>query len=151
MDAINIRGLVKQHKHFVQRLTRALDLSLERSTELAEQHVRRYSKFKQRSVRSLKNTTETRVVRTARGRVVSIKSPKRYASFVEFGTRPHIIRARKSKFLVFRGRSGALVFRRSVKHPGTKPTHFLWNATNAAYRFSIQDMTERAGRLAKEF
>ncbi len=151
MDAINIRSLVKQHKHFVQRLDSALSLSLERSTELAERHVQQFSKFKKRSAKSLKNTTETRIIRTARGRVVSIKAPKRYASFVEFGTRPHIIRARKAKMLVFRGKSGALVFRRWVKHPGTKPTHFLWNATTAAYRFSFQDMQSRAAALAREF
>lgn len=67
--------------------------------------------------------------------------------FVDQGTRPHIITARPGHVLAFRGgkytaktwpgyitstrggAAGPLVFRRSVRHPGTKPRHFTETIT----------------------
>lgn len=47
-----------------------------------------------------------------------------YARFFQFGTRPHTITAKKGKTLAFMGAKGKM-FRKSVKHPGTKPRPFL--------------------------
>jgi hypothetical protein len=43
------------------------------------------------------------------------------------GTPPHIIRARRAKALRFEWR-GVVVFRRQVRHPGTRGTKFLTRA-----------------------
>lgn len=57
---------------------------------------------------------------------VIAKAP--YARFVHDGTRPHLIKPKNGRYLVFPGRSGGTVFARSVRHPGTRPRPFLMNA-----------------------
>lgn len=64
---------------------------------------------------------------------------KEYGKFIEYGTKPHVIKPKKGKFLVFqiarmarggkakttgKAKSG-LIFARSVRHPGTKPRPFF--------------------------
>ena len=44
-----------------------------------------------------------------------------YAPHVEYGTRPHIIRAKNAKALS----NGSIIFGKKVNHPGTKPQPFL--------------------------
>jgi hypothetical protein len=73
-----------------------------------------------------------------------VEAAVNYAAFVEYGTRPHIIRPRNGKFLRFpaNGRSARLtgsvrrggdaVFAREVHHPGTKPRPFLVPGARAA-------------------
>lgn len=54
------------------------------------------------------------------------------ASFVLRGTKQHVIRPRKGKFLVFTPKGGGKkVFARVVHHPGTKPNNFLLKALNS--------------------
>ena len=72
---------------------------------------------------------------------IRITTNDRIYRFVDQGTRPHIITARPGHVLAFQahytrktypgfitstasGRSGPLIFRRSVRHPGTKPRKF---------------------------
>lgn len=43
---------------------------------------------------------------------------------MEFGSRPHIIRARRARFLRFFWR-GAIRYRKQVRHPGTRPYPFM--------------------------
>lgn len=50
------------------------------------------------------------------------------ARFLEFGTKPHLIRARRSRML--RLRNGRLV--RQVRHPGSRPYPFLQPAFDAS-------------------
>ena len=52
-----------------------------------------------------------------------------YGIFVENGTKPHIIRPTKGKFLAFSA-GGKMVFARSVNHPGSKPYPFWKPAEN---------------------
>ena len=48
-----------------------------------------------------------------------------YAMFVEYGTRPHLIRPVRASVLRFETRSGEIVYTRLVRHPGTKPQPFI--------------------------
>jgi hypothetical protein len=73
-----------------------------------------------------------------------VEAAVNYAAFVEYGTRPHIIRPRNGKFLRFPAnarsarltgsvrRGGDAVFAREVHHPGTKPRPFLVPGARAA-------------------
>lgn len=54
-----------------------------------------------------------------------------YALFVEDGTKPHAIQAKGGGSLRFVV-GGHVVFRKSVQHPGTKPTDFMKDAALAA-------------------
>ncbi len=57
-----------------------------------------------------------------------------YASFVEFGTRPHIIKPNKKKSLRWVGSGGGFIFAKEVNHPGYKGSHFLENAANKTFK-----------------
>lgn len=50
-----------------------------------------------------------------------------YALWHHEGTKPHTIAARNAEFLRFPNRrgGGGVVYRQSVRHPGTKPNHYL--------------------------
>lgn len=48
-----------------------------------------------------------------------------YGDDVEYGTEPHVIRAKNGGKLVFRGRGGGLVFVDKVDHPGTAPQPYM--------------------------
>lgn len=64
-------------------------------------------------------------------------SKARYALFVESGTRPHAIVARRAKMLRFE-QGGRVVFRKRVFHPGTKPARFMQSARNVAAVMATQ-------------
>lgn len=67
------------------------------------------------------------------GREGTIRVSAPYATMVHEGTRAHVIRARRRRFLRFES-NGSTVFRRSVMHPGTRPNRFLVRAWEAAMR-----------------
>ncbi len=56
-----------------------------------------------------------------------VYSQSAHATYMEFGTEPHIIRPRPGrKALRFPGSGGGMVIRRAVHHPGTKPMPFFF-------------------------
>lgn len=71
-----------------------------------------------------------------------IQATAKHGKFVELGTKPHRIEAKKRSTLRF-VQGGQIRFRRSVQHPGTKATHFLWRATEYAGD-ALEEMLERA-------
>lgn len=64
---------------------------------------------------------------TFRGPTVRVSADVNYATFVENGTAPHVIRPRNAKALKFKI-GGRVVFARVVHHPGTKAVHFMARA-----------------------
>jgi len=48
-----------------------------------------------------------------------------YAQYVEFGAEPHTILPRTAKALKFMTKSGEIVYRKRVEHPGYSGWHFL--------------------------
>jgi HK97 gp10 family phage protein len=62
-----------------------------------------------------------------------------YAKFVVKGTRPHKIYPLRANALVFKTKSGDLIFTRLVRHQGTKPNPFLTRAMDKA-REQIDDI-----------
>lgn len=71
-----------------------------------------------------------------------VKASAPHARFVEFGTKPHIIEARRGKTLRFVA-AGGIFFRKRVHHPGTKPTHFMQTASDAG-EHALERMIEEA-------
>jgi hypothetical protein len=59
-----------------------------------------------------------------------------HAPFVEFGTKPHTINARFRKALKIPVQGNGFIFRRFVRHPGSKP-----------YPFFYADMDNRRARM----
>ena len=54
-----------------------------------------------------------------------IQATMPYASFVENGTRPHMIFPKRATVLSWIGYDGGRVFARFVRHPGTRPFPFM--------------------------
>lgn len=118
---------LQRHKHLVE------DRALSEAGIHAEHHVRDRSTFKRQSAAgSLKDATESRLIRTASGALVRIYSAKKTAEFIENGTAAHAIVARRAKALRFVV-GGQVVFRRRVWHPGTRSYFFLRNAAFSAF------------------
>ena len=61
------------------------------------------------------------------GQVLAGTPAVKHATFMENGTRPHVIKARRAPFLVFRV-NGVLVRAKQVNHPGTAKRPFMANA-----------------------
>lgn len=77
-----------------------------------------------------------------------IQATAPHAAYVEHGTRPHRIEARKASTLRF-FIAGRLTFRRHVDHPGTKATNFMEHAGKVgelALRYAIEKAVEDAFR-----
>lgn len=62
-----------------------------------------------------------------------------YAWYVEHGTGPHVIEAKKGKALAWRGSNG-MVYAKRVNHPGTKPNPFV--------RPAFEDWVDGLGEMA---
>jgi HK97 gp10 family phage protein len=71
--------------------------------------------------------------------VVKAKAP--HAHLVHDGTKPHVIRARPGKVLVFRAGS-RMVVRRAVQHPGAKAQPFLTDALDQTWPEMVKAMHE---------
>lgn len=68
-----------------------------------------------------------------------------YATYVNDGTRPHVIRPRNAQVLRFRV-GGRIVFARKVDHPGTKPNPFLDRALEEVARSRGYTIRQTRGR-----
>lgn len=76
---------------------------------------------------------------------VDVMADTPYAKFVEDGTKAHPIVARNAKALRFYMR-GRLMFRKSVRHPGTKPTYFLKGALERLFPTAVTECAEHGLR-----
>lgn len=68
---------------------------------------------------------------TARGPGWQVFNPVSYATYLEEGTRPHVIRPKRAKAIRFKV-AGRTVFAQIVHHPGTKAGHVLTDAVRQA-------------------
>lgn len=78
-------------------------------------------------------TTTLRLGRELRTVVVNTAP---YATFLEGGTKPHVIYPVRGTHLVFRTRDGTLVFAKKVNHPGTRPYRVLTDALRVGVRLA---------------
>lgn len=76
-----------------------------------------------------------------------VEATAAHAAYVEFNTRPHIIRAKRAKYLRFK-KGGSIHFRKSVKHPGTTAQPFMRPALDAERPHFIREITAAAARAA---
>lgn len=77
--------------------------------------------------------------------VVGVGKEAPYGPAVNYGSKPHVIAAVRAKSLRF-VIGGAVLFRKSVMHPGTQPTMFMQNALKASVP-KVREIIE--GRIAR--
>jgi hypothetical protein len=128
----NLTKLSAAHQRNAKRLPGAIEAGF---AEIAAESIGLY----QKTTRTWKHQPRFYSKRTARG--VTINTDSDIYKWTDFGTRPHIIKAKNAPFLVFRwpykaatkprviGSTKATVGKNwarklLVHHPGTKPRHF---------------------------
>jgi hypothetical protein len=127
-------------------------MALQMGAELIVNHAKRNHEYRDRTGRLTQSIRAEQVEGTlAEGFVVGLSAGGlrvEYAGHIEFGTRPHVIRARKAKALRFTV-GGQDVFRRQVRHPGTRAYRFMQNAVDAKTK-QVEQLIEDGMDLAAE-
>ena len=139
------RGL----ERFLAEVERALEEASHVAGKHSVEHVKRYPKFRPRTGH-LQSRQRYQVRRLASGRLLRLTNDAAYAAPVEYGARPHVIRARRVHFLRFVWH-GELRFFRKVNHPGNRPYKFGYRAWRSAYRVEGDYLARRLAELAIRF
>jgi len=144
----NVARLRRGHDAFFSEVERIVHEGLHQAGANAESFA---AKNAPKRTGFLGRSTKHQFVRTSRGAVVRIQNAVKYARYVEDGTKPHEIVARRAKALRFQT-SGGIIFRRRVRHPGTRATKFLWKATRFAnQRFQTTVASRLTGLSRRRF
>lgn len=111
---------------------KTLELTVDMGTELAKdgaQYARDHHAYTDRTRKLTESIRSTPCVggdRDMHAYVIAGGAEAPYARIIEEGSKPHTITG--NPFLVFPGKSGDIVFARSVEHPGTRPYGFMGQA-----------------------
>ena len=162
LGPVNLKKLHDAHQRALKLHQAAEKDAFRVAGRAASEYTRNRSTFKRRKPgrASLKEATRTRVIRSGSGKILKIRWNRKYASYVEDGTRPHRISvgeigggsgSTRGKALRFIGRGGRVVFRRSVNHPGTRPYRFGIRSTRHAHMVFGKRMREGMDRVSRRF
>jgi len=147
--SFDLTSLRRSHRQLMADTRRAVDQAMRRAAPEAQKHVRDHAGFTHRSGATLHATT-ARFMRLKGGGKIRIANANRKANWLEHGTRAHVIRARRARYLRFFWRKlGQVVYFKSINHPGTRPYWFLKRATHHVgdrVRLGIQRGMQRAAR-----
>lgn len=78
-----------------------------------------------------------------------VATDEKYGEYVEFGTRPHVIRPRNKKMLAFKV-NGKMVFARSVRHKGSKPYPYMQPAFEDGKDYVEKNYEKYISEVVKE-
>lgn len=87
------------------------------------------------------------LISPTRGKVFNTSG---HAAFVNDGTKPHLIVAKRGRALAFQT-AGGMVFRRAVRHPGTKARPFVAPAMAIGERVLQTSLTLRVNEAVGRF
>jgi hypothetical protein len=126
-------------------------------SQFAQRHVSQHGGFTSRTG-NLVRRTGANVVRTKDRRLVKIRNTAKYAPAQDGGSGLHgprrqkyVIRPKRPGGCLVFYAGGRLVITRKVMHPGVKPTRFLYNANDAAFRVAGHWLRGAIERAAKKF
>lgn len=153
VEIINLQRLIAAYERAPAVIKQEMKLALRVALRDVQRRARSEHRFRSRTG-NLERSVKTEIVSDwpPKGRVVldpaiaRTESGKSYGVFVHDGTPPHDIRPRFKKSLRWANGS-EFVFARSVKHPGTKPDPFLYDAgenERANINATFNRYTERA-------
>jgi hypothetical protein len=104
--------------------------ALSRTAELASSYAKTSTLYKSHTY-GLRSSIQWGTQLGAKSAHAVMRASAPYAAFVENGTKPHTITAKRQTTLRF-VQNGAVRFSRSVRHPGTKPRPFMAQAQDRA-------------------
>lgn len=142
---INLGPLYKAHNEFKVSLRKTISNALTVAGNAVKESVLNETSFKGTKLRKA-----VRFRKSVFSAKLSIN--REHASYLEHGTQPHEIRARRKRFLkFFWAEQGQVVFRKRVWHPGNRATHF-WSRANQIGFTKMAAYLERAmPQLASRF
>lgn len=149
MIVSGLGSIHRAHEHLLARTEEAVRRSEERAGWHALEQIQTNAPFKRRTG-NLQDSAGFKLIKVG-GRILRVFDKAKYANAIEYGSRPHIIRAKNKQFLRFKGSGGQWVFRRLVHHPGNKPYKFLWKATWSAHRVLGEVLEHEMESIAKQF
>lgn len=136
---------VTSFRNAEQRFAGEVMKALDRTVQLATTYAKTSTLYKSRTHNLRRSITfGTQLGTSSAHGVMRASAP--YALWVEEGTRPHMIAARRKQALRF-VQNGAVRFARIVRHPGTKATHFMAKAQERATPLLDRLMGEAVARV----
>lgn len=135
-----------------EKVRSGLRLALKRTASNIASEAKRTHRFKTRTG-MLEKAVEFNVDDAAmKAEIYLNEAIAPYAKYVHEGTKPHIIRPKKRKLLRWVSqRTGNFVSKYEVKHPGTNPDRFLYDAAeklSGKFVSRCQDVINRIGGFA---
>lgn len=155
---LDISKIKQKHQRFLAEHRAAVDQALDASklTPWEWRYVSQHGGFTSRTGNLVKKTKVT-ILRSGKKLIVRSSNSSPYAAAQDGGSglygpkrARYRITAKNGSALAFQGSSG-VVFRRSVMHPGVKPTRFLYNANDALFRTTKQWLRGAMARAASKF
>lgn len=150
---VNAQGTRDALKGYIANLTQELPTLVSQAADDTAAFARTHQSSGVRPFTSrtgkLLGSIQPRMGRIGSGVVsAQVRATAPYALFVHDGTRAHTITARRARFLRFEI-GGVVHFRRSVRHPGTRPYPYMldpqrWGEKNLD--FQVCGLLERLSR-----
>lgn len=147
MISINLDEIKAAHEALMKEIDEICKDKMKLLGNSAAFHASQTTSFKGTS---LKNSVQYAPKNTKYTLGIRVFTNKSHASFLEEGTKPHVIQARKARALRF-VKDGNVVFTKSVNHPGTKPTFWFSKATTKAEHQVLPELTNDLERIAQKF
>ena len=126
MIELKASGFAKWIGEAAKKLQSGTQQALSRTAEAAATYAKLSRLYKSHTY-GLRSSIHTKV---GTGQAI-VSANARYASWVENGTRPHVIVPRRKTWLRFE-QAGQIRFAKSVQHPGTQPRPFMREAQHKA-------------------
>jgi hypothetical protein len=131
----NLAEVRQAHADFLREHERMVRGVARRASKAAHHHATQKNHGFKHRTGAAKRGVRNLVVPLRGGVRVVLKNAVPHASYLEYGTDPHYIHARRAKFLVFYWpKVGRTVFYKRVLHPGTRPYHWIEWSVGAAFR-----------------
>lgn len=132
--ADDLEALLRNFDGLLPRLEKNLNLAVRMAADEAANEAKRNHGYRDRTSLLTNSIASDGPSGSFAGGDLSatVTASAAYASFVEKGTKAHVIKPKYRQALRFPSSSGGFAFSRAgVKHPGTQPVKFLENAAAA--------------------
>lgn len=150
LDASDLARFIDAFRLIPDKARREMGVTLGKATRDIRERARKNHRFKSRTAR-LERAIQSQVDKDALTGYVYIDGhAASYGRYVHEGTKPHLIRPRNRKMLRWATRGGNFAFASIVKHPGTAPDQFLYNAANDLREKILGDIQATATRIFEE-
>ena len=147
---LDIKSLKRDHEKFLKLHHGAIEAALDDAQDAGLKFARTKPGFTKRTGKTQAKTKAKVIRRGGKTIVMRMTNSAKHAAVLEKGSKPHVIKAKPGKTLRFWG-FGRLIYRKQVKHPGTKAYRFLSRSRNTAGMTFERSMKPRMARAARSF